>query len=83
MREPSHRRRERTLVRIFGCAVVGGALAVAAAGALAGLPLVAGLGLVIAAAEALEFSVVAGALRIERVPAIKAPAMRLRLGATR
>jgi hypothetical protein len=83
MRDPSVRRRERALVRIFGSAVVGGALAAAVVGALAGMPLLAGVALVIAAEETLEFSVVAGALRIERAPTWKMPVMRLRLGAIR
>jgi hypothetical protein len=76
-------RRERTLVRVCGCVIVGGALAVALGGALAGMPVVPGLGLVVAVEETLEFLVVAGALRIDRVPRVRAPAMRLRVGSVR
>ncbi len=63
------RRRALALVRWGGCAVVGGALVAAAAGTLAGSPALAGLGVVVAAEEALEFAVVLGALRVRRVPA--------------
>jgi hypothetical protein len=83
MRDGQTRRRDRALVRIAGWVIVGGALVIAAAGALAGMPLLAGVALVIAGEEALEFAVVAGALRIERVPTWKTPAMRVQLGATR
>jgi hypothetical protein len=68
MPESEGRRRARVLVRTFGYAVVGGALAVALVGVIMGIPALTGLGLVVAAEETLEFAVVASVLRIERAP---------------
>jgi hypothetical protein len=70
MRESDGRRRARALVRMLGCAVVGGALVVAVIGAVTGSATLTVLGLVVAAEETLEFAVVASVLRLDGVPPI-------------
>ena len=68
MPEGEGRRRARALVRTLGCVVVGGALVVAAIGAVTGIAALAVLGLVVVAEETHEFAVVASVLRIDRAP---------------
>lgn len=70
MPEGEGRRRARALVRMLGCAVVGGALVAAVIGIVMGIATLTVLGMVVAAEEALEFAVVASVLRLDGVPPI-------------